>query len=74
MADLNSNTWQHPQPWVPSVPSLQTGGKGKSIRIGKDLGGAKSVPVCSIEAGPFVLEMWIEEGKAKITALTALND
>lgn len=55
----------HPQPWVPSEPSLQTGEKGDSTRIGTDLGGVKSVPVRLVETGAFVLEMWIEEGKAK---------
>ena len=33
--------------------------------IGSDLGGVKSVPVRSVEAGEFILESWIEEGKAK---------
>ncbi|KIN00203.1 hypothetical protein OIDMADRAFT_54802 [Oidiodendron maius Zn] len=55
----------HPQPWVPSIPSLQTGEKGSSERIGSDVGGVKSVPVRSVEAGQFILESWIEEGKAK---------
>lgn len=55
----------HPQPWVPSDPNLQTG-EGESERIGKDLGGVKSVPVRLVEAGEFVVEMWIEEGKAKV--------
>ena len=56
---------KHPQPWVPSIPSLQTGEKGSSERIGSDVGGVKSVPVRSVEAGQFILESWIEEGKAK---------
>jgi mitotic spindle assembly checkpoint protein MAD2B len=54
----------HPQPWVPSEPSLQTGEKS-SERIGKDLGGVKSTPVRLVEAGEFVLETWIEEGRNK---------
>lgn len=29
------------------------------------MGGLKSVPVRLVEAGVFVLEMWIEEGRAK---------
>jgi mitotic spindle assembly checkpoint protein MAD2B len=57
--------FQHPQPWIPSEPSLQTGEKGQSTRKGSDLGGVKSVPVRLVEAGAFVLEMWIEEGMAK---------
>lgn len=55
----------HPQPWVPTVPSLQTGEKGSSARIGRDLGGVRSTPIRAVEAGEFVLEMWIEEGKVK---------
>lgn len=55
----------NPQPWVPSEPSLQTGEKGNSSRIGTDLGGVATTPVRSVEAGEFVLESWIEEGRAK---------
>jgi len=55
----------HPQPWVPSEPSLQTGEKGNSERIGSDLGGAKSMPLRVVEAGEFILDTWIEEGKSK---------
>jgi mitotic spindle assembly checkpoint protein MAD2B len=57
----------HPQPWVPSEPSLQTGENEGSERVGKDLGGVTSVPIRTVEAGEFVVEMWIEEGKAKRT-------
>jgi mitotic spindle assembly checkpoint protein MAD2B len=60
-----ANKLQHPQPWVPSEPSLQTGEKGNSERIGSDLGGIRTVPVRTVEAGEFILESWIEEGKAK---------
>jgi len=62
---LNPNNLQHPQPWVPSEPSLQTGDKSGSKNVGKDLGGAKTVPVRSVETGEFIFESWIEEGKAK---------
>ncbi|CZS96354.1 related to MUS-26 protein MUS-26, involved in DNA repair [Rhynchosporium agropyri] len=55
----------HPQPWIPSEPSLQTGERGESESIGKDVGGVRSVPVRLVEAGEFVLEAWIEEGRAK---------
>ncbi|KAL2070287.1 hypothetical protein VTL71DRAFT_13313 [Oculimacula yallundae] len=55
----------HPQPWIPSEPSLQTGEKDGSESIGRDLGGVRSVPVRLVEAGEFVLEAWIEEGRAK---------
>jgi mitotic spindle assembly checkpoint protein MAD2B len=35
------------------------------VHIGSDLGGIKTVPVRAVEAGEFILETWIEEGKAK---------
>ena len=38
---------------------------GESGRVGSDLGGVKSIPVRLVDAGAFVLEMWIEEGRAK---------
>lgn len=55
----------HPQPWIPSPPSLQTGERGHSENIGADLGGIRQVPVRSVETGDFVFDMWIEEGRAK---------
>ena len=60
-----ANVLQHPQPWVPSKPSLQTRDKGDCKRIGSDLGGVKTIPIRAVEAGEFILESWIEEGKAK---------
>lgn len=60
-----ANLAQHPQPWIPSEPSLQIGENGESRRVGSDLGGVKSVPVRLVESGAFVLETWIEEGRAK---------
>jgi mitotic spindle assembly checkpoint protein MAD2B len=44
---------------------LQTGEKGDSERVGSDLGGVKTIPVRPIEAGEFIIETWVEEGKAK---------
>ena len=70
----------HPQPWIPAQPSLQPAdklavkgvggaGDGRGDRAGSmkgsDLGGMKTTPVRNVEAGEFVLEMWIEEGKGK---------
>lgn len=57
----------HPQPWIPSEPTLQTGETGGSQTVGADLGGVRSVPIRLVEAGEFVLEAWIEEGRAKFT-------
>ena len=50
---------------MPSPLSLQTSKRDNSKRIGSDLGGVRSVPVRLVESGAFVLEMWIEEGRAK---------
>jgi len=33
--------------------------------MGSDLGGVKSMPVRLVEAGEFILETWVEEGRAK---------
>jgi mitotic spindle assembly checkpoint protein MAD2B len=40
-------------------------GENGSGRMGRDLRGVRSTPVRLIEAGDFVLETWIEEGRAK---------
>lgn len=55
----------HPQPWIPSEPSLQIGEKDDSDMRGADVGGVKSTPVRLVEAGEFILEAWVEEGRAK---------
>ena len=44
---------------------MQISEKEDSERIGSDLGGVKSVPIRAVEAGEFILETWIEEGKSK---------
>ncbi|KAI9741459.1 MAG: hypothetical protein M1818_004265 [Claussenomyces sp. TS43310] len=59
----------HPQPWFPSQPSLQTDRKSRNTRVGADLGGVQSLPVRSVEASEFRLEMWIEEGDGKTRGL-----
>jgi mitotic spindle assembly checkpoint protein MAD2B len=33
--------------------------------MGANLGGIKSTPVRLVEAGEFILEAWVEEGRAK---------
>ena len=40
-----------------------------STRLGSDLGGVKTTPVRAVEAGEFVLEMWIEEARGKAALL-----
>ena len=32
---------------------------------GKDLGGVRTTPVRSLEAGAFIMEVWVEEGRGK---------
>lgn len=59
----------HPQPWIPVEPGSQrTVGRGrdKEVRKGRDIGGVRTTPLRSVEAGEMVFEMWIEEGKAKV--------
>jgi mitotic spindle assembly checkpoint protein MAD2B len=55
---------QHPQAWIPSEPNLQPKGKGRDV-AGGDIGGVKTRPIRSVEAGPLFFECWVEEGKAK---------
>jgi mitotic spindle assembly checkpoint protein MAD2B len=39
--------------------------------MGSDLGGVKSTPVRLVEAGEFILETWVEEGRAKYQKIGA---
>lgn len=68
----------HPQPWIAAEPGLQKvrsrgdgagAGEGeeggRKGRKGEDLGGVKVTPVRSVEAGAFVMEVWVEEGREK---------
>ena len=52
------------------------GGEGIGTRVterGKYLGGVKTTPVRAVEAGPFIMEVWVEEGKDKAEAIAALE-
>lgn len=60
----------HPQPWIPSQPGLQPASR-KRTRNGVDVGGTKTTPVRTVEAGPLFFECWIEEGRAKATLQTS---
>ncbi|KAI4103782.1 MAG: hypothetical protein LQ339_004114 [Xanthoria mediterranea] len=58
-------------PWIAAEPRLQKQRKRnesepqpESTR-GKDRGGVKTTPIRNVESGAFVMEMWVEEGKAK---------
>ncbi|KAF2401278.1 DNA-binding protein [Trichodelitschia bisporula] len=62
----------HPQPWIPTQPSLQReicqrDTVDTQVRRGKDLGGVRTTPLRAVDAGDVVFEMWIEEGQAKAT-------
>ncbi|KAJ0385394.1 hypothetical protein COL922a_006464 [Colletotrichum nupharicola] len=52
----------HPQPWIPSEPSLQPASKTNPVP-GANIGGAATTPLRSVEVGPLFFECWIEEGK-----------
>ena len=69
----------HPQPWIPTQPSLQRqvvinhDGEREEQKIGEDLGGVQTTPVRTVDAGEMVFEMWIEEGKAKAETTNTTN-
>ncbi|KAI4229503.1 MAG: hypothetical protein L6R36_000767 [Xanthoria steineri] len=58
-------------PWIAAEPRLQKQRKRNESEAqpgstkGKDLGGVKTTPIRNVESGAFVMEMWVEEGKAK---------
>lgn len=69
--------------WIAAEPGLQKMRKGKesaggegeredygqgASKMGKDLGGVKTTPVRSLEAGAFRMEVWVEEGRGKFQA------
>ncbi|KAI3399645.1 hypothetical protein diail_5993 [Diaporthe ilicicola] len=56
----------HPQPWIPSPPGLQPASR-KRPQKGVDVGGTKTTPVRTVEAGPLFFECWVEEGRTKAT-------
>ena len=66
---------QSSTPWIPSQPPMQPAAKGENqgmsdAATGKDFGGIKTIPVRTLEAGAFLLEVWVEEGKAKANSLS----
>ncbi|KAK1834239.1 DNA-binding protein [Podospora conica] len=56
---------EHPQSWIPSEPNLQP--ESSTREAGEDVGGVKTTPIRSVEAGPLFFECWVEETKAKFT-------
>ncbi|TID21604.1 DNA-binding protein [Venturia nashicola] len=68
----------HPQPWIPTQPSLQRRAAafdedGYDGRLGSDLGGVNFTPIRAVDAGELVFEMWVEEGKGKAEAVSSLS-
>ncbi|KAI1367310.1 HORMA domain-containing protein [Xylaria arbuscula] len=62
----------HPQPWVPTKPSLQPTSRDQRTP-GEDVGGATTTAVRAIEAGPLFFECWVEESKAKLGLSSAVS-
>ncbi|KXX81181.1 DNA polymerase zeta processivity subunit [Madurella mycetomatis] len=62
----------HPQPWIPSEPNLQPANASKG-QDGDDIGGVKTRPIRSVEAGPLFFECWVEEGQAKEVLMRMLQ-
>lgn len=69
--------------WIAAEPRLQKRQKGSDAQsedgsrqtefegrkpMGRDLGGARTTPVRSLEAGAFAMEVWVEEAKGKFVA------
>ena len=72
----------HPQPWIAAEPGLQKerergeedeGGSAEGRKTGRGVGGVRTTPVRSLEAGAFVMEVWVEEGKGKFDARDGIN-
>lgn len=68
----------HPQPWIPTQPSLQRRAgafdeDSYEDRLGSDLGGVNLIPIRAIDAGEMVFEMWVEEGVGKTEAMSNLS-
>ena len=61
-----------PQAWIPAQPGLQRSVQHRHnatiVRSGRELGGAKTIPIRSVAAGEMVVEIWVEEGRAKFQA------
>lgn len=69
--------------WIAAEPGLQRERRGKdsasdeggreygqgASKRGKDLGGVRTTPVRSLEAGAFRMEVWVEEGRGKFQAM-----
>ncbi|KAK8080519.1 mitotic spindle assembly checkpoint protein MAD2 [Apiospora hydei] len=52
----------YPQHWIPSQPNLQTQSKTRP-EAGRDIGGARTAAIRTVEAGPLYFDCWVELGK-----------
>ena len=52
---------------------MQPASRGRET-AGEDLGGVKTRPIRSVEAGPLFFECWVEEGKAKEVVARMMED
>lgn len=52
----------YPQHWIPSQPNLQTQSKTRP-KAGRDIGGAMTAAIRTVEAGPLYFDCWVELGK-----------
>ena len=78
--DVEAPIWRGEHAWIPAEPGLQRerqraggGDEGREVfegrkPMGRDLGGVRTVPVRSLEAGAFAMEVWVEEGRGKFGA------
>ena len=61
-----SNTGPSEEVQDKSDTAAQDRSRPPKARKGEYLGGTRTTPVRSIEAGPFTMEVWVEEGRGKL--------
>ena len=54
--------------WIVAEPGWQREGEAGGNARGEYLGGVRTTPVRSLEAGAFAMEVWVEEGAGKFRA------
>lgn len=56
----------YPQHWIPSLPNLQPQSKTRP-EAGRDIGGARTAAIRTVEAGPLYFDCWVELGKELVS-------
>lgn len=56
----------HPQPWIPVQPQLRNDDQAQG-----NAAATRTTPVRAVATGDMIFEMWIEEGQAKVDALSS---